>query len=189
MMVRRMCALAFAATLIAGAAAIPASAAPLERGKFHNTVSEVIEECDLIVQHDVDVKGSFLVNARGRDGLVYFMDVSRGTESWTNLATGKSYSSTFAVLLKDHTVTDNGDGTLTILVIGTGNEKWYGPDGKLLFRNPGQVRFEVLIDHGGTPVDPSDDEFVEFLGFVKGSTGLNETEGRDFCEDLHEFTS
>jgi hypothetical protein len=59
----------------------------------------------------------------------------------------------------------------------------------VLFRNPGQVRFELLVDHGGTPSDPSDDEFLEFLGVVKGSTGRNDLEGRNFCDDLREFTA
>jgi hypothetical protein len=53
----------------------------------------------------------------------------------------------------------------------------YGPNGKALARNPGQVRFEILIDNAGTPSDPSDDEFVEFLGLVKESTGRTD----DFC--------
>ena len=59
---------------------------------------------------------------------------------------------------KDQRVTDNGDGTLTILVLATGNSTLYGPDGKAIARNPGQIRFEFLVDHGGTPTDPSDDE-------------------------------
>ena len=79
---------------------------------------------------------------------------------------------------KDQRVTDNGDGTLTILVLTTGNEVLYGEDGKAIARNPGQLRFEFLVDHGGTPTDPSDDEFLEFLGVVKDSTGRND----DFCE-------
>jgi hypothetical protein len=48
---------------------------------------------------------------------------------------------------------------------------------KAIVRNPGQIRFEVLIDHGGTPTDPLDDEFVADLGVVKGSTGRSD----DFC--------
>ena len=63
----------------------------------------------------------------------------------------------------------------------------YGPDGEFRFSDPGQTRFEVLIDHGGTPTDPSDDEFLEFPGVVKGSTGRNDLEGHDFCADIHEF--
>ena len=71
--------------------------------------------------------------------------------------------------------------------MSTGSLKVFGPDGEILFRDPGQVRFELLIDHGGTPTDPTDDEELEFLGIVKGSTGRNDTEGRDFCADIHEF--
>ena len=54
----------------------------------------------------------------------------------------------------------------------------YGEDGKAIARDPGQTRVEILVDHGGTPTDPSDDEFLEFLGVVKESTGRSD----DFCE-------
>ena len=75
-------------------------------------------------------------------------------------------------------MTDNGDGTLTILTLGTGNDVYYGPDGDVIGRNPGQIRSEFIVDHGGTPTDPSDDEFLVDLGIVKGSTGRSD----DFCE-------
>jgi hypothetical protein len=174
---------------VMGMAAVPTAAVPIDKGKFHDVFSEVREECDLNILYEEDVQGRFLVNSRGRDGLVYFSSTVRGTQSWTNLATDKSYSTVFNGVDKDQRVTDNGDGTLTILVLVTGNETWYGPDGNVLFRNPGQVRFELLVDHGGTPSDPSDDEFLEFLGVVKGSTGRNDLEGRNFCDDLREFTA
>jgi hypothetical protein len=54
---------------------------------------------------------------------------------------------------------------LTLLVLATGSLKVFGPDGEFLFNDPGQIRFELLIDHGGTPTDPSDDEFLEFPEF------------------------
>ena len=75
-------------------------------------------------------------------------------------------------------MTENDDGTLTILVLATGNAVLYGPDGKAIARNPGQTRFEILVDDGGTPNDPSDDEFLARLGTVKESTGRSD----DFCE-------
>jgi hypothetical protein len=164
-------------------------ARPLEKEQFHESTSEVIENfCgDLTVRIDEDVRGSFLVNTRGRDGLVYFAERVHGSQVITNLANDKTFTQVFSVLNKDLKVTDNGDGTLTILVLATGSSKVYGPDGKLLFSDPGQIRFELLIDHGGTPTDPSDDEELEFLGIVKGSTGRNDLQGRDFCEDIHEF--
>jgi hypothetical protein len=78
---------------------------------------------------------------------------------------------------KDLRVTDNGDGTLTILQMSTGNATLYGPDGTAIGRNPGQVRFEFVVDHGGTPTDPSDDVLLKER-LVKGSTGRSD----DFCE-------
>ena len=115
----------------------------------------------------------------GRDGLAYFGFNLKVTDVVTNLANGNSVTSFSTVSDKDQKVTDNGDGTLTILVLTTGNSVLYGEDGKVIARNPGQVRFEVLVDHGGTPTDPSDDEFIEFLGVVKDSTGRSD----DFCEE------
>ena len=117
---------------------------------------------------------------------VYFKATVHGSASWTNLANNKTMTQVFNFVDKDLKITDNGDGTLTILILNTGGGKILGPDGKLLFSDSGQTRFELLIDHGGTPADPSDDEFLEFLGVVKGSTGTNDTADRDFCDVVHE---
>jgi len=89
---------------------------------------------------------------------------------------------------RDLKVTDNGDGTLTIIVLSTGSAKWFGPDGELVFNEPGQIRFELLVDDNGTPTDPFDDGETEFVGLVKGSTGRNDTEGHDSCEDFRAIT-
>jgi hypothetical protein len=92
----------------------------------------------------------------------------------TSVATGTSITIVSRFVQKDVRVTDNDDGTLTILVLATGNDVVYGPDGKAIARNPGQIRFELLVDHAGTPADPFDDEFLAFLGEVKRSTGRND---------------
>lgn len=177
-----------ALTLVALSA--PAMAKPIVREHFQKSSSEVIEEfCgDLTVRIDVEATGTFLLNPQGRDRLAYGTENVRETFSVTNLATGKSFSSVSKVNFRDLKVTDNGDGTLTILVLATGSEKWFGPDGEFLFNNPGQIRFKLLIDHGGTPSDPEDDAFLDFLGIVKGSTGRNDTQGRNFCDDVRQFT-
>lgn len=52
----------------------------------------------------------------------------------------------------------------------TGNDVLYGADGKAIARDPGQVRIELVIDHGDTPNDPSDDQLIS-RELVKGSTG------------------
>jgi hypothetical protein len=82
---------------------------------------------------------------------------------------------------KDQRVTDNGDGTLTILVLTTGNAVLYGENGKAIARDPGQVRFEILVDDGGTPSDPSDDEFLANLGLVKARPGGATTSAKPPC--------
>ncbi len=142
---------------------------------------------DLTVRFAYEVHGTFLFNPHGPHGLAYAKETVHGKQVFTNLSNGMSLTHVFNNVTKDLKVVSNGDGTLTILVLATGSNKWYGPDGKLLFNDPGQTRFEVLIDHGGTPNDPTDDEFLEFLGVVKGSTGRNDPQGRDFCADVHEF--
>ncbi len=131
----------------------------------------------LTVQFAIHRVGSVHAVPHGRDGLVYFGFNLKVAEVVTNLANGNSVTSFATIRDKDQRVTDNGDGTLTVLVLATGNSVLYGEDGKAIARNPGQIRYELLIDHGGTPADPSDDEFLEFLGEVRGSTGRTD----DYC--------
>jgi hypothetical protein len=158
-----------------------ATAKPIEHTDFHNEFSETVTDfCEvsgLTVQIDTVEDGRFLFNPHGPDGLAYGKSNLRVTTVYTNVDSGNTVTEVINAVDKDHRVTDNGDGTLTILVLSTGNAAVFGQDGKAIARNPGQVRFELLIDDGGTPTDPSDDEFLAFLGLVKGSTGRTD----DFC--------
>jgi hypothetical protein len=170
-------ALALAASLsVAGLA----QAKPLERDAFHAEFTDIAADfcgvSGLMVQSDFVVDGRFTFKWRG-DGLPFYMEHVRISRVDTNLANGKFVTYRANVLDKDLKVTDNGDGTLTILVLATGNAVLYDMNGKAIARDPGQVRFELLVDHKGTPTDPSDDETLEFLGVVKESTGRSD----DFC--------
>jgi hypothetical protein len=159
--------------LAAGAAAQPE--------RFHEEGTFVDEDfcgSGLTVDGTFVVDGSDLMVAHGPDGLAYFLGHISATTTFTNRANGKTVTFVGRALNKDLRVTDNGDGTLTILTLGTGNDVFYGPDGEVIGRNPGQIRSEFIVDHGGTPTDPSDDEFLVDLGLVKGSTGRSD----DFCE-------
>jgi hypothetical protein len=157
-----------------------ASAEPLEHGEFHDEGTFI--EKDFCGVLGLDVQGSFvfdnrfLVNSHGKDALIYFQENYLVTTVFT--ANGNTVTSVERAIGKDLRVTDNGDGTLTILQLATGNATLYGPDGKAIGRNPGQVRFEFVVDHAGTPTDPSDDVLIEDHGMVKGSTGRSD----DFCE-------
>ncbi|MDQ3857935.1 MAG: hypothetical protein M3327_05730 [Actinomycetota bacterium] len=170
---------------LAGVAAVAfaaaASAGKVSREAFHDERAFVLENfCDvpgLTVQVRVDADIRVQIVLHGRDQLAYFLQHGTRTDVLTNLANGKSVTSVAHVTEKDLRVTDNGDGTLTVLVLATGNAVVYGPDGKAIARDPGQTRFELLVDHGGTPTDPSDDEVLDFR-VVKDSTGRSD----EFCE-------
>jgi hypothetical protein len=165
-----------------------AGARPIQHEHFQDSSSRVISDfCDsLRIREHVQVRGSVLVKQQGASKLAYFIEHFHGVVTRTNLANGTSVIETFHNVFKDHKVIDNGDGTLTIVVLATGSNKLYGPDGRLLLNDPGQIRFAVVIDHGGTPADPSDDEFLQDLGLVKSSTGRNDFATFDFCEVVTE---
>lgn len=150
---------------------------PLNEG-FHDEFTDIIDDyCGvpgLTVRSDVVVDGKTLIHS-GRQAS--FMEHVNGTFVDTNLANGNAITGAFHTMQRDVDAVDNGDGTLTVTFLATGNDVTYGPDGKAIARNPGQVRFELLIDHNGTPTDPTDDEVLDFIRVVKESTGRTD----DFC--------
>jgi hypothetical protein len=170
--------LAVATVTLAGG---PATAKPIDSGTFHEELDLVLTDfcgvTGLEIDLHVDTVFDYTVRSKGRDQLPYFSQLARGTRTFTNPDNDRTVTEVFNGLEKDLQVTDNGDGTFTILVLGTGNSTVTGTDGKAIARNPGQLRWEILIDNNDTPQDPSDDEFLEFLGDVKGSTGRTD----DFC--------
>jgi len=181
---RRFCAVVVVGGLTAfGIGAAPAAARVDDHFQFHDTSSEIIEECGLTLRFDVDIRGMLLEQSRGRDGLVYFTETHHGTVSWTNVANGLTMTEVFNDVFKDLKVTDNGDGTLTLVQMRSGADYVKGPDGKIERMDTGTIRFEILLDNGGTPTDPSDDEVLDFR--VIKQTGPNELV--DFCADIHEL--
>ena len=159
-----------------------ASAKPVDRGEFHNVFTGEIDDfCDVpgfTVEFEAVVDGTFAVRSHGPDGLLFFMEHLTVSQTTTNPANGLSVVEKTRVLNKDLHVTDNGDGTLTIVFLATGPSSLYGPDGKAIARDPGQVRFEFVVDDGGTPTDPSDDVELSF-------TQLKETGRSDrYCSAI-----
>jgi hypothetical protein len=61
-------------------------------------------------------------HARKQDGLAYFVQNVKASETLTALASEDRWvTSVENTLFNDVKVTDNGDGTVTILVLGTGD--------------------------------------------------------------------
>jgi hypothetical protein len=161
-----------------------ADAAVIERGSFVDPIDETVQDfCDiagLTVHNEGTFSGRFMGRLQGAEQLPHFQQHGVLRLTHTNVENGRTASVVERTLSKDLKVTDNGDGTLTILVLATGTSTLYGGDGTPIARNPGQVRYEILVDDAGTPSDPSDDVFLEFLGQVKGSTGRSD----DYCAAL-----
>ena len=166
--------------LCAGAA----TAKPIESGSFHDEFSETVTDfCDvsgLTVDIDSVADGTFRIGSKGKSGLPYYTEHVDFTQVFTNVANEQFATTKESVTAKDLRVTDNGDGTSTIVAFATGNATIYNSSGKAIGRNPGQFRSVILIDNGNTPTDPSDDEFIEQLEVIKESTGRTD----DFCEAI-----
>ena len=167
----------FVATLscCVAASAIFAGLAAARQGfveRFHFEGTFVDEtECGIDgLTLDVVAEGRFSAVAHGRDRLVYHLDQFRETVIYANPATGKTvtYVSN-GINVKTLKVTDNGDGTLTITTQITGRESLYNDDGESIWRANGLSRFAIIVDHGGTPSDESDDELIADLGQIKRS--------------------
>jgi hypothetical protein len=109
------------------------------------------------------------VNPHGPDGLEYFLQHGTWSEVLTNQANGASLTSFARVIEKDLRVTENGDGTVTVLILATGNAVLYDEMGKAIARNPGQTRLVIVFDENGAEVSRE---------IVKESTGRSD----DFCQ-------
>ena len=169
----------------------PATAQPIDKGHFHDVSTSAVYDCDgTPAQDSVDVSGNFVFNQRGSSPFPYYRESVHGTVVTTNLDNGGTFTNVFTANSRDHTIVDNGDGTITITSLGTGGSRFYDADGNFVLKDPGQTRTAVDIDYNGTPGDPNDD--VEVPGsfrVVRSSTGNSDFSDRNFCADLKEFTS
>jgi hypothetical protein len=160
--------LAASVMALAALPAAPAAAQPYDRGSFHEVNTYTIDCGDLQLDTVEVVDGRFLGVQRGPDGFVYFLEVATYTRTFTNPDTGKYFVQVVKGLVsKDQTITDNGDGTLTIDNLSPSRVVDYDSSGNVIGVVDGVGVFRFLIDDNGTPQDPSDDEFLDFLGIVK----------------------
>src|SRR6187455_2177063 len=168
-----------------------ATASPIDKGHFHDVFTSDVYSCDgTPAQDSGNVSGNFVFNQRGSSPFPYYRESMRGTVVTTNLNTDGTYTNVFTANRKDQTIVDNGDGTITITVFASGGSRFYDTNGKLVLRDPGEVRFAFDLDYNGTPGNPSDDvEVPDSFRLVRGSTGNSDLSDRDFCADLVEFTS
>jgi hypothetical protein len=150
----------------------PASARIVEREVFHDDFSGTNEDfcgTGMPVDFEGTIDGRYQANSRGPGGLDYVVEKTTVVNVFTapNGMTATDIQPN--TINKDLSLTENPDGTVTIIALLTGGNRTLGNDGHLIARNSGQVRFEIVYDPA------TDTEISNELVF--GSTGTND----DFC--------
>jgi len=158
------------------AAAAPASAAPPERFPLDFAVSGTSDDfCDagLAVQPTFTYEQTGTATLRWRGGLPYFQGHSRIVQTFTYEGSTVTVLSPH-LLEKDLSVTDNGDGTATIILLFTGPQRTVAENGRILAKDDGQIRERWIYDEAVDDIVSRERIF--------GSTGTND----DFCSAVLE---
>ena len=161
-----------------------ASATPShwETGTFEFGPDVYENFCGLTVEDRGAGVFRFRTTTHGPDGFSYDTDFEDWTETLTNVDTGESVTASASFQSFTHRITDNGDGTLSVISQGPGVQDTFNQAGQRIFHRAGLTVFELLFDHAGTPTDPSDDEFLSITE-VKQTKGFDNS---DFCGPLIE---
>jgi hypothetical protein len=162
----------------------PAGAQLVDRTHEHVVLTIPDDKvCGVPVTTTID----FIANQQERlakSGFPLFLTTGQGTVTWTNPATGKSVSNSFAGATKDLTVVDNGDGTITLRTAVTGvPEKITLSNGRAVTMDVGRVVFVSVIDYKGTPTDTSDDVTIsQSVESISGPHPELQSDFALFCE-------
>jgi hypothetical protein len=170
-----------------GIGVMSAHAKPLEHFSDNNQGSFVTEDfCgDMKVRIDFDYDFTVVARESGPDRIGRYTVSSHGIETFTNLATGKTVTAFSDYITQDVRLTNNGDGTITILYQTPGAARYFGPDGRVVLIDSRPSWYEVVIDLKGTPNDPSDDTVIseELVREIAAHVD------KDFCSAFRAATS
>jgi len=144
------------AATIAVVAAGPAQAKVFAKEHFHDSFVSDPYDCagtPAIDSGEVDVHSTAVL--RASSPFPYFREHFAGTVVTTNTDTGGTFTNVFANNSHDHSITDNGAGTITITVNASGSSRYYDQFGNFVLKDPGSVRFAFDLDYHGTPGNPT----------------------------------
>ena len=170
----------------------PADARPIEKAHFINEFVDGPYDCDGLTTavDEGTVRFKVLGNLRGSSPFPFYVENVNGTIVTTNLETGGTFTRKIADSGHDHTIVDNGNGTITVTIHAQGIIRSYDQFGKLVLKDPGSLWTSLVLDYNGTPGDPSDDTEIEgSFQVVRPATGKPNRPDRDFCTDLVTYTS
>ena len=190
------------ASVAIAAAALAATLAPaavahdhpvLENDHFVGTYTHVeqdIGEClDLPfrLQHDGTYNSKVRFMLRGSNPWGYFSVTATGQDVDTNLTTGATLRGSWNLREADQKITDNGDGTITIVSTLFNRTAYHASSGALIGTDVSRTTGTWVIATQGTP-DASDDELLsEDIETPTG--GARTLNGRDLCELAADYPS
>ena len=158
----------------------PVQSAPPERIAIDEVEELDIPLCGIDTHVRLVEQGTLTVRSRGPSGIAYFAERLERDAYNTNVETGLTVHVSQRFRPRDQRIVDNGDGTLTIHWQATFTQSDHAPDGSVAFRTAGRQTGIIVVDDGGTPSDPDDDEVIsEEYSDLYGHDGR---EGADFCE-------
>ena len=169
------------------AAGTPATAAPLDKGRFHDVGTDLFH-CDRTPARQRRYVRQLPAQPARLLEFPYYRESTRGRIGWTNLNTGGTFTQVFTA--NRQTTPSSTTVTAPSPPVRLRRCPLLRPAGKLVLKDPGEIRFAFEVDYNGTPGNPDDDQEVPAsFRVVRDPTGRNDTEGRDFCADVLQFTS
>jgi len=181
---RRLAPSTLAALALVAGGATSASADQPTIGHAHGSAEHIEQEIGACLDLEFPLHHLTTFNAhftsQVRDGIFVARTLVSSRSTYTNLATGVSLTAVSHFRDMDQHVVDNGDGTLTVRFRSAVNEAYHSPAGALVAKVVRNQTIEIVLDHGGTPEDPSDDVVVSET--MSEPHGVDSLEGRSDCD-------
>jgi hypothetical protein len=176
------------ALLVVMAAAVPAQATIFNKDRF--TFQNSFEEdlCGIAVRHDIDVSGHFR-NRTGKGDLdqAFFGQASfKFTDTFTNLATGTSFSIEGRITSMDVKASPLGDNVFDFTSRDSGTTVVRDMDGNVVLREAGAIWFEIVFDTLGDSM-PGGEVLDETVLRVSGPHPLFDMDEAAFCGMVHDL--
>lgn len=161
-------------------AAGPVAASSHFRVGFEHVEQEIGECLDVAfrIHHAGRTNAVLQERTRGSGGPVHFSLRYNSDDVYTNLDTTESFTAREVVRDADTRVTENADGTLTVVYSAMATTTVHTPSGALLGVDAGRVTGTVVLDLMD-PQDPEDDVVVSEE--LSEHVGVSRLGGFDLC--------
>jgi hypothetical protein len=177
-----------AMTVVMVAAVVPAQATVFESGHFSFEESQTEDLCGIAVRHDFAISGHFRTRTgKGELDQAFFGQTSSEiTDTFTNLATGASFSIEGRVTSMDVKATPLGGNIFEFKFRDAGTTKVVDMDGNVVLTEGGSIWLTVVFDTLGDS-QPGGIVIEETVDRVNGPHPLFEMDEADFCAMVHDL--